>query len=135
MHDYRGTIVAMVAEVLVEKSAVRVKQIVGALDAGRYVNPLTVSAQMEGGIVSGLAQALRSQISFVRGRVVQGNFDTYPQPRMSDMPAIDIALIESGADPTGVGEVAVPAVAPAIANAVFALTGRRLRALPLSLSD
>jgi isoquinoline 1-oxidoreductase subunit beta len=135
MHDYRGTIVAMVAEVFVEKSAVRVKQIVGALDAGRYVNPLTVSAQVEGGIVSGLAQALRSQISFARGRVVQSNFDTYPQPRMSDMPAIDIALIESGADPTGVGEVAVPPVAPAIANAVFALTGKRLRALPLSLSD
>lgn len=135
MHDQRGTIVAMVAEVVVEKSSIRVTRIVGAVDAGRYVNPLTVLAQMEGGIVSGLAQALHSRISFAGGRVVQGNFDTYRQPRMNDMPAVDIALIESGAEPTGVGEVAVPPVAPAIANAVFALTGRRLRALPLSLSD
>ena len=135
MHDYRGTIVAMVAEVFMVKSTIRVARIVGAVDAGRYVNPLTVSAQMEGGIVSGLAQALHARISFARGRVEQGNFDTYPQPRMSDMPAVDIALIESGAEPTGIGEVAVPPVAPAIANAVFALSGKRMRALPLSLND
>ncbi len=133
VHDFRGTIVAIVAVVSIDLSRLRVNRIVAAVDAGRYVNPSIATAQVESGIVSGLAQALQMQITFRQGRVVQGNFNDYPIPRMSDVPPMDIRLLTSSAEPTGMGEVAVPPVAPAIANALFALTGRRQRALPLNV--
>jgi isoquinoline 1-oxidoreductase beta subunit len=132
MHDFRGTVVALVVELAIDdQGRIRVLNVVAAVDAGRYVNPAIAQAQMQGGIVSGLAQALFMQIRFKQGRVEQGNFDNYPLPRMADVPPMDISLLTSDAEPSGMGEVAVPVVAPAVANALFKLTGQRHRALPL----
>ena len=129
------SIVAQVAEVEVDaKGAVRVRRIACAVDCGKAVNPATVVAQMESGIVFGLTAALYGEISLKGGRVEQGNFDDYPMLRLQDCPAIAVEIVESGWQHLGgVGEPGTPPVAPAVANAVFAATGKPVRRLPIRL--
>jgi isoquinoline 1-oxidoreductase beta subunit len=126
--------VAQVAEVSVENGAVRVHRVVCAVDCGRIVNPDTVKAQMEGGINFGLTAALKDEITFVGGRVQQRNFHDYPMLRMNEAPVIEVYLVPSTEKPTGVGEPSVPPVAPAVANAIFAATGKRIRKLPIRIA-
>jgi isoquinoline 1-oxidoreductase beta subunit len=129
---YGKTLVAQVAEVsLTRERAIAVHRVVCAIDCGLIVNPRTVEAQVQGGIVWGMGAAIRHEITITNGSVQQSNFDSYPMLRIDDMPSIETELIESDDDPSGVGEAAVPAIAPAIANAVFALTGTRIRSLPI----
>ncbi len=127
--------VAQVAEVSVDKSgAVRVHRMVCAVDCGRVVNPDSVKAQMEGGIIFGLTAALKGEITLEHGRVVQRNFHDYPMLRINEAPEIEVHIVPSTENPTGVGEPGVPPVAPAVANAIFAATGKRVRKLPIRLS-
>jgi len=112
----------------------RVKRVVTAVDCGRVINPQLVRAQVEGSIVFALTAALKGRITVEQGQVQQANFDAYPLLRLDEMPAIETILVESDAPPTGMGEPALPPVAPALANALFVLTGQRLRSLPLQLA-
>ncbi len=128
--------VAQVAEVSVDKQgAVRVHRVVCAVDCGRVVNPDTVKAQMEGGINFGLTAALKSEITLDRGRVQQRNFHDYQMLRINEAPQIEVYIVPSTEKPTGVGEPSVPPVAPALANAIFAATGKRIRKLPILRVD
>jgi isoquinoline 1-oxidoreductase beta subunit len=131
LHDSFDTIVAMVAEVSVAGDRVRVHRVTAAVDGGRYISPANVEAQVESSIATGLSQALHMQITFKDGQVQQSNFHDHPVLRFSEMPAVQVILIESGAKPGGMGEPATPPVAPAVANALARLTGRRPRELPL----
>jgi isoquinoline 1-oxidoreductase beta subunit len=131
LHDSFDTIVAHVAEVSVEGGQVRVHRVTSAVDGGQYISPATVEAQVESSIATGLAQALHMKITFKDGRVEQSNFHDHSPLRLAEMPKVDIVLIESGAKPGGMGEPATPAVAPAVANALAKLTGKRQRELPL----
>jgi isoquinoline 1-oxidoreductase beta subunit len=109
-----------------------VHRVVAAFDCGLVVNPLTVEAQVQGAVAFGLSAALHSAITFKDGRVQQSNFHDYTVLRLGDMPKVEVHIVHSTADkPTGVGEPATPPIAPAVANALFALTGKRARALPL----
>lgn len=131
-----GSFVAQVAEVTVsEQGEVRVHRVVCAIDCGVVINPDTVEAQMQSGIVYGLTAALRGQITLDRGRVQQGNFDDYPLLRMDEMPVVEVHIVPSTAPPGGVGEPGTPPIAPAVANAIFAATGKRVRRLPISGND
>jgi isoquinoline 1-oxidoreductase beta subunit len=133
-----GSLVAQVAEVTCDakKGTLRVDRIVCAIDCGFAVNPLGVQAQMEGAINFGLAQTLKSAITVTRGRIDQSNFHDYEVLRMSDAPAqIDVHIVPSTNAPGGCGEPGVPPVAPAVANAIFAATGKRLRKLPIRPED
>ncbi len=127
--------VAQVVEASIEKGAVRVHRVVCAVDCGRVINPDTVKAQMEGGIIFGLTAALKSEITLKDGRVQQGNFNDYPMLRMFESPKIEVYIVPSTQNPTGVGEPGVPPAAPALANALFAVTGKRIRRLPIRASD
>lgn len=128
------SIVAHVVEVEVGDNRLRVKRIITAMDCGTAVNPQQVRAQLEGGSLFGLSAALGERISLADGRVEQQNFNDYPLLRMREAPQIDCVLLESpDAKIGGVGEPPVPGVAPALANAIFAATGQRLRSLPLRL--
>jgi isoquinoline 1-oxidoreductase beta subunit len=131
-HSSFGSHVAEVAEVSVEGGGVRVHRVVCAIDCGRFVNPDTVEAQVEGAMVYGLSAALRGEITIERGMAKQGNFDEYEPLRMNEMPAVEVHIVPSSADPGGVGEPGTPPIAPAVANAVFAATGKRVRRLPLA---
>jgi len=127
--------VGQVAEVSVDKTgAVRVHRMVCAVDCGQVVNPDSVKAQMEGGIIFGLTAALKDEITLEGGRVQQRNFHDYPMLRMNEAPEIEVYIVPSTENPTGVGEPGVPPVAPAVANAIFAATGKRVRKLPIRLS-
>lgn len=125
--------VAQVAEVSVDNGRVRVHRVVCAIDCGRVVNPDTVKAQLEGGIIFGLTAALKDEITLDRGRVQQRNFHDYPMLRINEAPEIEVHIMPSTEKPTGVGEPGVPPVAPAVANAIFAATGKRVRKLPIGL--
>ena len=128
--------VAQVAEVSVEKDGtVRVHRVVAAVDCGRTVNPDTVKGQLEGGIIFGLTATLKTEITLEKGRVQQRNFNDYPMVRMFESPAIEVYIVPSTEHPTGVGEPGVPPVAPAVANAIFAATGKRVRRLPIKPED
>jgi CO/xanthine dehydrogenase Mo-binding subunit len=131
---YSGTRVAQVAEVSVDaKRNLRVHKIWCAFDCGTTVNPNAVKAQIEGGILMGLSAALAEEITIKDGKVEQGLYNTYPILRMSQAPEIEIQLLESENEPVGgVGEPPLPPVAPAIANAIFAATGERIRELPFA---
>lgn len=128
-----GSYVAEVAEVSIEGGRVRVHRVVCAVDCGQIINPDTVEAQMEGGIVFGLTAALYGEITLQGGRVVQSNFHDYRLMRMNEMPRVEVHLVPSGDAHGGVGEPGVPPAAPAICNALFTLTGRRIRRLPIQL--
>jgi isoquinoline 1-oxidoreductase beta subunit len=110
---------------------VKLEKLTYAADCGVAVHPDQVIAQLEGGAVTGLINALRSKVTVKNGRVEQTNFHDFPIPRMPQVPPTAVALITGGGSPGGMGEVGVPLVAPAIGNAVFTLTGKRIRALPL----
>ncbi|MGD0282042.1 MAG: xanthine dehydrogenase family protein molybdopterin-binding subunit [Dissulfurispiraceae bacterium] len=133
VHQSFNSYVAQVAEVSVNtEGAVQVHKVVCAVDCGRVVNPDIVKAQMESGIVFGLSAALFGAITLREGRVEQNNFYDYPLLRMKDMPEIEVHIVHSQEPPTGVGEPGVPPIAPAVANAVFAATGTRIRRLPMT---
>ena len=127
--------VAQVVEASVEKGAVKVHRVVCAVDCGLVINPDTVRAQMEGGIIFGLTAALKTEITLKDGRVEQGNFHDYQMLRIFESPEIEVHIVPSGENPTGVGEPGVPPVAPALANAIFRATGKRVRRLPIRASD
>jgi isoquinoline 1-oxidoreductase beta subunit len=128
--------VAQVVEASVEKNgAVRVHRVVCAVDCGTVINPDTVRAQMEGGIIFGLTAALKTEITLKDGRVQQENFHDYQMLRIFESPEIEVHIVPSSENPTGVGEPGVPPVAPALANAIFAVTGKRIRRLPIRTSD
>ena len=128
-----GSFCAQVAEVSVEQGQVRVHRVVCAIDCGQVVNPDTVVAQMESGIVYGLTAALKGEITVKNGRVEQGNFNDYPLLRFDEMPEIEVHIVASREHPGGVGEPGTPPIAPAVANAVFAATGKPVRKLPIRL--
>jgi isoquinoline 1-oxidoreductase subunit beta len=131
VHASFGSWCAQVAEVSIKDKAIRVHRVVCAVDCGRAINPETIRAQMEGGIVFGLSAALYGQITMKQGRVQQNNFHDYPVLRMSSMPAVEVYIVASDAAPSGIGEPGTPLMAAALGNALFALTGRRVRSLPL----
>jgi isoquinoline 1-oxidoreductase beta subunit len=129
-----GTSMAQVAEVSVTGNKVRVHRVTVAADPGRMVNPNIVRQQLEGSIIYGLSAALYGEVTLKDGRVQQTNFHNYPVVRMPDSPAIDIHLVDSDEKPAGIGEPGTALISPAVANAVFAATGKRLRKLPLKLA-
>ena len=133
VHESFGSVVAQVAEVTVKGKEIRVDRVVCAVHCGVAVNPDNVRAQMEGGIGFGLSAALHGAITFTGGAVDQSNFHDYPVLRINEMPAIEVHIVPSADKPSGVGEPGVPPVAPAVANAVAAATGQRLRKLPFAL--
>jgi isoquinoline 1-oxidoreductase beta subunit len=133
VHESFGSYIAQVAEVSLDKAGkLKVHRVVCAIDCGRIVNPDTIKAQMESGIIFGLSAALYGAITLKNGRVEQGNFDSYPLVRMSAAPKIEVHIVASNEDPGGVGEPGVPPIAPAVANALFALSGARVRTLPMT---
>ncbi len=125
--------VAEVAEVSIENGVPRVHRVVCAVDCGRVVNPNIVEQQISGGVVFGLAALLHGEITFQNGRVQQSNFHDYPVARMRESPAIEVHIVQSAEDPTGTGEPGVPSLAPAVCNAVFSATGKRVRSLPVRI--
>lgn len=133
VHESFGSFIAQMAEVsLDDKGNITVHRVVCAVDCGRIVNPDTIKAQMESGIAFGLSAALYGAITLKNGRVEQGNFKDYPLLRMNAMPRVEVHIINSSEPPGGVGEPGVPPIAPAVANALFAATGARLRSLPMT---
>jgi isoquinoline 1-oxidoreductase beta subunit len=133
VHQSFNTFVAEAAEVAVAADGhITVEKVTCAVDCGIAVNPDVIVAQMEGGIGYALGAALRNKITLAQGEVEQSNFDSYEPLRIEDMPKVEVHIVASAAAPTGVGEPGVPALAPAVSNAVFAATGRRLRSLPFA---
>jgi isoquinoline 1-oxidoreductase beta subunit len=123
---------AQVAQIAVVGGKVRVHRVYCAADCGQQVNPDTVIAQIESSIVFAVSALMWGEINIQNGRVRQTNFDNYRVARMTDSPRIDCYMVESGEEPGGIGEPATALVAPAVCNAVYTATGRRLRSLPLS---
>jgi len=132
-----GSYVAEVAEVSVNRKSgeVKVHRVVCAVDCGRYVNPETIAAQMEGAIVYGLTAALKGQITIEKGRVQQSNFHDYEMLRLKEMPNVEVHIVPSNEAPGGVGEPGTPPIAPAVCNAIFAATGKPIRRLPIRTED
>jgi CO/xanthine dehydrogenase Mo-binding subunit len=129
------THVAMVMEVEVKDQAVKVHHAVVAVDCGPVINPDNVAAQMEGGIAFGLTAALKAEITVDKGRVQQSNFHDCPIISMDEMPHVETYFIEGNTTPSGIGEMGVPPVAPTLANAVFAASGKRIRYIPIQPED
>jgi isoquinoline 1-oxidoreductase beta subunit len=134
VHQSFGSYVAQIAEVSIEDNKPRVHRVVCAIDCGPVVNPLTVEAQMQSGIVFGLSAALRGELTLKDGRIEQSNFHDYTPLRLAEMPKIEVYTVPSTDKMGGCGEPGTPPIAPAVANAVFAATGKRLRRLPLRLA-
>jgi len=131
-----GSYVAEVAEVSIGADGTpRVHRVVAAVDCGMTVNPQTIERQIEGAIVYGLSAALYGRIGFKDGRVEQGNFNDYPVLRMNEMPKVEVHIVQSSEKPGGIGEPGTPPIAPAVANAIFAATGKRLRHLPFDTAQ
>jgi isoquinoline 1-oxidoreductase subunit beta len=128
-----GSIVAEVAEVEIVEGRIKVHRVCAAVDCGEVVNPDTAASQIEGGVIFGLSAALFDEITIRDGRVVQANFNDYPMPKLADAPGVVVEFMHSDGPMGGLGEPGVPPIAPAIANAVFAATGKRLRTLPLRI--
>ena len=136
VHESFGSFVAQVAEVSVSSSGeIKVHRVVCAVDCGRVVNPDTVAAQMESGIVFGLTAALYGEITFKNGRVEQSNFNNYEMLRFGEMPKVEVHIVPSEEALGGIGEPGVPPIAPAVGNAIFVLTGKRLRRLPFRAEE
>jgi isoquinoline 1-oxidoreductase subunit beta len=133
LHESFGSIVAQAADVSISDSGdVEVKRVVCVVDCGSVIHPDTVIGQMEGGIIFGLSAALFGKVEFQRGQPTVANFDGYPLLTLAQTPDIDVHIIESGAPIGGIGEVAVPPIAPAVTNAIFDITGVRIRKLPIA---
>src|SRR2546428_1165645 len=126
---------AQVAEVSVDDGKIRVHRIVSAVDCGRYVNPGIIAAQLEGGAIFRASAALFQEFTFDNGRLQQTNFHTFPVMRMNECPEIESHIVESNEKSGGIGEPGVPCTAPAIANAVFAAIGKRIRKLPIRMAE
>jgi isoquinoline 1-oxidoreductase subunit beta len=136
VHESFNSFVAQVADVrIAPDGSFKVERVVCAVDCGVAVNPDVIKAQMEGGIGFALSAALHGAITMNKGRVEQSNFHDYQPLRINEMPKIDVYILQSNEKPTGVGEPGVPPVAPAVANAIYAATGKRLRNLPLRLTS
>jgi len=130
-----GSYLAQVAEVEVAKEgSVRVRRVVCAIDCGTIVNPDTVQAQIQSGIIFGATASLYGEITLKNGRVEQTNFDNYQMMRMNETPVIEVYMVKSSEPPGGMGETGTSAIVPAIANAVYAATGKRLRKMPIDSS-
>ncbi|NNE23349.1 MAG: xanthine dehydrogenase family protein molybdopterin-binding subunit, partial [Rhizobiales bacterium] len=134
VHESFNTVVAHIAEVSMEDGEPKVRKVTVAVDCGIAVNPDTIRAQMEGGTGFGLGSIMAEELTLVNGEVDQGNYDTYTPLRIDAMPDIEVHIVPSGNAPTGVGEPGVPSIGPAVANAIAAASGRRIRVLPMSKS-
>lgn len=133
VHDSYGSFIAQVAEVSIEQTnTVRIHRVVCAVDCGSVVNPSTIEAQMQSAIVFGLSAVLHGAITLKDGRVEQSNFNDYEVVRLKEMPKVEVYIVKSEEKPGGIGEPGVPPIAPAVCNAVFALTGKRIRSLPIT---
>ena len=130
-----GTVVAEIAEISVENGEPKVHRVVCAVDCGIAINPDNVRAQMEGGIGFGLGAVLKSRLTLDKGRIVEGNFDSYEVLRLDEMPTVEVHIVPSEAKASGVGEPGVPPIGPAVANAFYQATKRRIRALPFKPSQ
>jgi len=130
-----GSFNAQIAEVSIVQGKVRVHRVVSAVDCGIAVNPAGVAQQMQSAIVYGLSAALRGAITFEKGRVQQTNFHQYEPLRIDEMPVIETYIVPSTNNPGGMGEVGTPAIAPAVANAIFRATGKRIRRMPFNLEN
>ena len=135
VHFAFGSYLAHVAEVSVIDGKVKVHRMVCAVDCGQYVNPGIISAQIEGAAIFGASAALFQELTFENGRLQQTNFNTFPVMRMNECPVIETYIVESKEKSGGIGEPGVPCAAPAIANALFAATGKRVQRLPIRLSE
>jgi isoquinoline 1-oxidoreductase beta subunit len=131
VHESFDSVCAEVVEASVRGNRVIVHRVVAAIHCGMAVNPGLVAAQVESAVIFGLSAALKQQITFQRGRVQETNFHTYRALRMFECPVIETHIVPSTDEPTGVGEPGLPPVAPALCNAIFAATGRRIRSLPI----
>jgi isoquinoline 1-oxidoreductase subunit beta len=134
VHESFGTVVAEIAEIRIVDNAVKVERVVCAVNCGIVVNPDQLYAQVESAVVFGLTAALRGKITIKDGAVEQSNFHDYPLLRMNEIPVVEVYVVQSAEKPTGIGEPGTPPIAPAVANAIFAATGSRLRSLPLTLT-
>ena len=126
-----STYMAQVVELSMEQGQPRIRRVVGAIDCGQVINPSILEQQIQGGVIYGLTNALHAKITIEKGRIVQGNFDDYAPLRMSDAPKVEAYFVESAEAPTGAGEPPIPPLAPAICNAMYAATKKRIRALPI----
>ena len=135
VHESFSSVVAHVAEISMHDGLPRVHKVTVAVDCGIVMNPDTIRAQMEGGTGFGLGSILAEELTLVKGEVEQGNYDTYTPLRMDAMPEVETHIVPSTNKPTGVGEPGVPSIGPAVANAVAAATGRRIRVLPMAKSQ
>lgn len=135
-HDFHETMLAFVVEISVDDNEeIRVRRVTCALDCGIVINPKIVEAQIRGGIAFGLTAALKSEITIRKSRVVQSNFDDFPLLRMDEMPEVEVHIVPSTDPPHGIGESAVPLIGPAVTNAVYAATGKRIRKLLMYSHD
>jgi isoquinoline 1-oxidoreductase beta subunit len=130
-----GSYTAQVAEVSINQGKVRVHRVVSAVDCGHIVNPAIVEQQIRSAVVYALTAALKGQITIDKGRVQQGNFNQYDMVRIDEAPVVEVYMVPSTQNPGGIGEAGVPALAPAVCNAVFAATGKRIRRLPIRAED
>jgi isoquinoline 1-oxidoreductase beta subunit len=130
-HSAFGSHIALYVEASEEAGAIKVDRLVAVVDCGRVINPDIVRQQIESGLVWGMAEALGGKVTYTRGLTDQSTLDALHLPHIADMPEIDVQIIASHEAPGGVAELGVPVVAPAIANAIFSATGKRLRSLPL----
>ena len=133
LHDSFGSIVAQVVEVSLQDGAPRVHRVVCAVDCGTVINPNIVAQQIEGAVIFGLTAALYSRVDIQAGKVQQSNFPNYPMVKLAQAPLVETWIVPSERSPGGVGEIGVPPLAPAVANALFVLTGKRARTLPLTV--
>jgi isoquinoline 1-oxidoreductase beta subunit len=118
-----------------EDKKIKIDKVFVVIDCGWYVNPDIIRAQMEGSVVMALGAAVSHSTHFKEGRAVEKNFNTYPMPRIGEIPQIEVHIMENDEQPGGVGEPGVPAFAPALCNAIFDLTGKRIRKLPFRLEE
>jgi isoquinoline 1-oxidoreductase beta subunit len=130
-----GSFNAQVAEVSVTKGKLKVHRVVCAVDCGQVINPAIVEQQIQSGIVYGLSAALKGAITIDRGRVQQSNFHEYDVLRIDEMPVVEVHIAPSQNQPGGIGEASTPSVVPAVTNAIFAATGKRIRKLPIRSED
>lgn len=136
VHASFGSFNAQVTEASVDPSGkIRVHRVVSAMDCGTYVNPGIIEAQVQGGAIFGLTAALFDELTFERGRIQQRNFNDYPMLRMNDSPDVEAHIVKNSEKPSGIGEPGVPCAAPALCNAIFAATGKRIRKLPIRMSE
>ena len=131
----RRTYVALTAEVRLDEERLRIERVVAAVDCGVVINPNIVAAQIEGSISFAVSTVLRNQITLRDGAVVQSNFHDFEPTRLAEMPEVEVHFVDSDGPPSGIGEAGVAPLAPAVANAVAVLTGRRFRSLPLPLHE